>query len=163
MIRKYFLHNKAWVIILSMFTILILIGLISIPDSIPNKVKKLFFSFVFVFQIIWLYVLGTNLTLKLPSKHSMKSNLFRLLSVAAIILFYLWQYFNVGHLFSFIFLNGSFVYLVYFVSRSLVSAENQKLVGFYDYIGIFYLVWMLPIGVWWLQPRILKIFNEDFA
>jgi len=163
MIRKYFLHNKAWVIFISMFVIFVIIGLVSVPDSIPIKVKKFFFSFFFVFPILWLYVLGTNLALKLPAKHTMKSKLFRLLSVATIISFYLWQYFNVGHLFSVIFMNATFVYLVYFVSRSLVSAEREQLVGFYDYIGIFYLVWLLPVGVWWLQPRIIKIFNEDFA
>jgi len=60
-------------------------------------------------------------------------------------------------------MNGSLLYIVYYVSKCLVSVESKKIMDFYDYINVFYLVWMLPIGVWWLQPRIKKIFKEDFA
>lgn len=163
MIRKFFLYADAWKIFLSFVGLFVIIGLISAPNYIPFSLKKLFFSFAFIFELLWLYILGTNLNSKLPTKRSMSLILFKSLLISSIICFYLWQYFNIGHLFIFILINGSFLYLVYYVSKCLVSVENQKLMGFYDYIGIFYLVWLLPVGVWWLQPRIRKIFKEDFA
>ncbi len=51
-------------------------------------------------------------------------------------------------------------YDLYFVSKSLVLAETNKPVSFYDYAGPFFLIWFFPIGVWFTQPRINRLYAE---
>src|SRR6266705_2028722 len=51
-------------------------------------------------------------------------------------------------------------YALYFVSKSLVLAETNKPVTFYDYAGPFFLIWFFPVGVWFIQPRINRLYAE---
>jgi hypothetical protein len=51
-------------------------------------------------------------------------------------------------------------YDLYFVSKSLVLAETRKPASFYDYAGPFFLIWFFPIGVWFTQPRINRLYAE---
>lgn len=51
-------------------------------------------------------------------------------------------------------------YLLYFVSKSLVLAETSRAASFYDYAGPFFLLWFFPIGVWFIQPRINRLYAE---
>jgi hypothetical protein len=51
-------------------------------------------------------------------------------------------------------------YDLYFVSKSLVLAETNKPTSFYDYAGAFFLIWFFPIGVWFTQPRINRLYAE---
>lgn len=51
-------------------------------------------------------------------------------------------------------------YGLYFVSKSLVLAETGKPASFYDYAGPFFLIWFFPIGIWFTQPRINRLFAE---
>ena len=48
----------------------------------------------------------------------------------------------------------SFFYSLYFVSRSLVIAEEQRKVRADRYFGTLFLFWFAPIGIWFLNPRI---------
>jgi hypothetical protein len=52
-------------------------------------------------------------------------------------------------------------YSLYFVSKSLVLAETGKLASFYDYAGPFFLLWFFPIGVWIIQPRINRLYDQN--
>jgi hypothetical protein len=52
-------------------------------------------------------------------------------------------------------------YILYFVAKTMKSVEMQKTVTFNDYAGEFFLIWFFPIGIWFLQPRINKIFGFD--
>ena len=40
------------------------------------------------------------------------------------------------------------------------SAELQKEVRFSDFAGEFFLIWLFPIGVWFVQPKVNKIMEE---
>ena len=51
-------------------------------------------------------------------------------------------------------------YDLYFVSKSLVLAETSKPASFYDYAGAFFLIWFFPIGVWFTQPRINRLYAK---
>jgi hypothetical protein len=51
-------------------------------------------------------------------------------------------------------------YLLYFVSKSLVLAESGKSASFYDYSGPFFLLWFFPIGIWIVQPRINRLYEQ---
>ncbi len=54
-------------------------------------------------------------------------------------------------------------YVLYFASRTLKMAEVRKRVGFGEYAAEFFLMWFAPVGIWFLQPRITKLFNDNFA
>jgi len=45
-----------------------------------------------------------------------------------------------------------------FVSKSLALAETGRAVSFYDYAGPFFLLWFFPLGIWFVQPRINRLF-----
>jgi hypothetical protein len=53
----------------------------------------------------------------------------------------------------------SFFYALYFVSRSLVVAEEGSKVGADRYLGTLFLFWFAPVGIWFLNPRINNIVN----
>src|SRR5262249_22613374 len=44
------------------------------------------------------------------------------------------------------------------ISKSLVLAETTKPASFYDYAGPFFLLWFFPLGVWFTQPRINRLY-----
>ncbi len=46
------------------------------------------------------------------------------------------------------------IYLFCFVARCLDSAETREPSSFTDYFGTAMLVFLLPIGIWFLQPRV---------
>lgn len=48
-------------------------------------------------------------------------------------------------------------YCLYFISRSIKTADVQRKVGFSDYAGEFFLLWYFPIGIWFVQPKINKV------
>ena len=55
----------------------------------------------------------------------------------------------------------AFLYYLSFPGRSLRTIENKRLADFGEYIGDFFLVVFLPIGIWFLQPRINRIIEEQ--
>lgn len=54
-------------------------------------------------------------------------------------------------------------YCIYFVAKCLKCVELQKNVELGDFIGEFVLVWILPVGIWFVQPRINRIYEESEA
>jgi uncharacterized RDD family membrane protein YckC len=52
------------------------------------------------------------------------------------------------------------LYLLYFVSKNLVLAETRKPASFPDYAGPFFLIWFFPIGIWFTQPRINRLYER---
>jgi len=54
-------------------------------------------------------------------------------------------------------------YDLYFVSKSLALVETGKLVSFYDYAGSFFLLTFFPIGVWFIQPRINRLYAQPVS
>jgi len=52
-------------------------------------------------------------------------------------------------------------YCFYFISKSLKAVEQQRNVTSGDYVGEFFLMWFSFIGVWFIQPRINKLFAGE--
>ena len=48
-------------------------------------------------------------------------------------------------------------YILGFTAKSLVLAQKQSAVSFFDYAGAFFLMWFFPVGVWFVQPRVNKL------
>jgi hypothetical protein len=51
-------------------------------------------------------------------------------------------------------------YCLYFVAKTIKTAELQREVTFSDFIGEFFLVWFHFIGIWILQPKINKMAHD---
>ncbi|MGH9741274.1 MAG: RDD family protein [Candidatus Acidiferrum sp.] len=51
-------------------------------------------------------------------------------------------------------------YNLHFVSKTLVLAETNKPALFYDYAGPFFMMWFFPIGIWFTQPRINRLYLQ---
>ncbi|MGB2678181.1 MAG: RDD family protein [Candidatus Acidiferrum sp.] len=54
-------------------------------------------------------------------------------------------------------------YDLYLVSKSLALIETGKPVSFPDYAGSFFLLWFFPIGVWFIQPRINRLYAQPLS
>ena len=52
------------------------------------------------------------------------------------------------------------VYAFGVAAKLLVSAENDSVATFHEYLGTFFLIWFFPIGVWNVQPRVNAIVNR---
>lgn len=52
-------------------------------------------------------------------------------------------------------------YILYFDSKSLALIQRKRPVSFYDYAGLFFLLWLFPIGVWFIQPKINRLYVEN--
>jgi len=53
---------------------------------------------------------------------------------------------------------GCVFYLWQFIAKNLVLAEKGREVEFPQYMGAFLLLWLFPIGIWFLQPRINRLY-----
>ncbi len=130
------------------------------------------------FFFAWFHTLGAALYAKLPESVPMSLLTFRLmlaipatfvLSIAVIA----WLVFTdhtevfrgMDETFVSAFLMLYFVslfatlYLLYFISKCLVSVEEQAPVTFKRYVGTFFALWFFPLGIWFFQPRVNAIFD----
>jgi hypothetical protein len=51
-------------------------------------------------------------------------------------------------------------YSMYFASKSLVQAETGKRTTFSNFGGTFILMWAFPLGIWFVQPRVNRLYAE---
>jgi hypothetical protein len=52
---------------------------------------------------------------------------------------------------------------LYFVAEGLVMAETGKRASFFDCLGPLLLLWFSLIGVWFIQPRINRLYADSAA
>lgn len=52
------------------------------------------------------------------------------------------------------------IYAIYFVAKNLVMAEKQENVKFKDFSGTFYFFLFVPLGIWLIQSRVNKLFQD---
>ena len=51
-------------------------------------------------------------------------------------------------------------YGLWFTAKQYVTLQREQSAKFPDYIGPFFLFWISPVGVWFLQPGINDIFSD---
>lgn len=150
--------------------------LTAIPPGLVMVISALtivFISLVFC----WLYSLGVNLHKKLPETAVIKLPVFKVflfISAAHEIVVSVWMYFLFLEISSGKALDMkmlSFVtplhlismccafYCFYFIAKALKSIELQKPATFADCKATFFLVWLFPVGIWLIQPKINKLFQ----
>ena len=52
-------------------------------------------------------------------------------------------------------------YNMYFAAKTLKLAERQAPVRTGDYIGDFFLLWFFIIGIWFIQPRVNRLAEDE--
>lgn len=52
-------------------------------------------------------------------------------------------------------------YIFYFTAKTIKMAEYQHDVKLSDYIAEIFMVWLLPIGIWFIQPKVNKIVSGE--
>lgn len=184
---NWFLRAKHWQIFLLIFVVPLILELIAIPVVIATENFSLFFVFILFIMVVamgtqfsWYYSVGTALAGRLPSNAGMNVRRFRnfvFIPVAYIMLFMLF----VGSEVLFAINDGppspmlalSFIviiplhffsifcifYSMWFVAKSLKMVERYQFVEFGDYAGDFFLIWFFFVGVWFIQPRINRLFD----
>lgn len=49
------------------------------------------------------------------------------------------------------------LYIMYFMAKTIKTAEVGTNVTFPEFAGEFLMIWVLPVGIWILQPRINRL------
>jgi hypothetical protein len=124
-----------------------------------------------IILFMWFLILGLSLNGVTNNPHKFKSGLF-----IAAILFCAFGYVNMNLEIIFsknysvpeivtwlspLLTLAGLVYVFYNLPKSLRSLETNKKVGFSDCIGDMFLLFAFPIGVWFTQPRINKLFMNS--
>ena len=127
----------------------------------------------------WYYAVGTNLYKNLPETATINLKLFKLflfIPVVYVLLFSLFiqgmlgngEISKIGHptptFFAIfipvnLFLIFCFFYCIFFIGKALKMVECQRNMTFNDCVVEILLIWIFPIGVWVIQPRINKLFE----
>jgi hypothetical protein len=172
----FFLKMKAWqffiFIVLTWFvgpTILFKLGLREPYNSMPVLL-------LFIVFIGWLWSIGVNLNKLIPDDLRMNISSFRyallytLIYMLFFILFfvYIWRL-GTPHIPSYMLVivplhllaMVCMFYAFGFVAKTLTMAEKQINVKVNDYVGNFFLIWFFPIGIWFIQPRVNKLFKSN--
>ena len=99
------------------------------------KLKEGFFRFALVYSAVYMFIFFTVILIPGPSKAAL------IVPLHLLCMFCLF-------------------YILYFVSKTLALVELGKAVTFYDYAGAFFLMWFYPVGVWFIQPKVNRLYAE---
>jgi len=117
----------------------------------------------------WIFYAGVKLNKQALPENKLNLSLFKSLFIFALILFIVVNpvlkktfadesviFTTINGLISFI----SFLYCIYFVTYSLRNIEKERNIKSGNIFLDCILIWILPVGIWTIQPRISRIFSE---
>jgi len=52
-------------------------------------------------------------------------------------------------------------YSIGFTAKQLTKLEQNKDVTFFSYSGPFFLLWLFPVGVWFIQPKVNQLLGNN--
>ena len=184
----WFLRAKHWQIFILLLVVPVVFELFgAIAIALTHRIEA-FIVCVFVVMLIamiiqfgWFYTVGSALGEKLGSNSGMNVKRFRsfvlvpafyITAFILLMLIFMLSIFENGfpspyfafailiifplHLFSIF----CIFYSIWFIAKSLKMVEKWNHVEIGDYIGDFFLVWFLVIGIWFIQPRINRLFDS---
>ncbi len=187
---KFFLQLKHWQLFILLIGIPIIlefftVGFIFSADDMSSGIER----FLRIFPVLmllyigvlfgWLWSVGVFLSKKLPADAPMPSGLFKgaVIIPTLYIIFICWFVAKLmwGDEMSELFIQENLAviltahftsmlcifFILYFNAKALKSVELQRPALLGDYIGEFFLFWFFPIGLWFLQPRINKVLEEQ--
>lgn len=177
-------------VIMILFGMIVAFTVINQNPKGPEDIIWIFYFFPIVFavssfvQFGWLWTVITKLSALVP-KNQVKFPIGRIkfFFIIPIIYFCLIPFYIVFVIQSFshqriddlieIAILGIFVFIFhffsifcilhtfFFVAKTIRSAELQRNTTFSDFAGYFFLTWFFPVGVWFLQPKINALINQE--
>lgn len=176
---NFFLKAKAWQVFLLLFGAMFVMQLaMSIAVAASGDPKLIFRLMPLLMAVsmgmvlVWLWTLGTRLYEYAPESLRVKPTKLKFGLIYSFIYMLVFLTIFSGtagakepqamalitpfHLLAMFFM----FYSNYFISKHLVMAEEKRPVTFNDFAGPFFLVWFFPIGIWFIQPRINKLYEE---
>jgi hypothetical protein len=162
----------------------------SIPDKKNPDLTRIarsysiFFAISFITMLmfsIWIWVIVTKLIPLIPESVKMSVFRFKMFVIFPIIYFlfigvvsnYFYNSFDEGTIgqSSFMLITLAMFPLhifaiycmfhnIYFTAKTIKSVELQKTLSFSDFAAEFLLLWFYPIGVWIIQPKVLKLLSS---
>jgi hypothetical protein len=155
--------------------------IVDIYSIIPVELVAAFSIVVILFVTLvfcWFYSLGSSLYKKLPQTVKMNLTGFKILLFlsavykvfASVYLLFLFSRISAGgeiNLKILAYLSPLYLlsacctfYCFYFIAKALKTVEQQKPVTFGDFKTEFFMVWIFPIGIWFIQPRVNRLFDS---
>lgn len=163
--KKVFLKGEHW-----HFFILIVLGFIMRNFTIEgNAFINVTFNLVGTFlYFFWVFMSGNILFQILPKKIELNYNLWIIntfiWSMAYLVVMVIsdgeGMKFNGIEVIPMLYVFYAILNFMAFPAKALKSLEKGKVADLSEYIGDFFLIFFLPIGIWFLQPRINKIGKE---
>ena len=117
-----------------------------LPGGHRMNLKK--FKFHFFFPVIYAVLLSIIILIAMPGILDGSSD---------------FQYGIPGAVFTIVFVLHLFAmycifYCMYFLAKALITVETQnKNIETGNYIGYFFAFWFLPIGIWFIQPKVREL------
>jgi hypothetical protein len=186
---SWFLKTKHWVLFVLATAVPFVIYAALIVTLITTQNISMLFVCAFLMMAIilyvhfgWLYNVGINLHKLLPPEAGMNGRRFRIFFMIPLCYIICLSLFMVSIgiaaiskvslpptlAFSFILIIPLHFFSIFcifhtmwFVAKCLKIVELWKPVSFGDYFVDFICIWFWPIGIWFLQPRINRIFDKS--
>ena len=157
----FFISAKAWKIFIIYSVLLIMVGFLYFSNVNSSVDNSLFYVTNDLFVLFWLYSVGYQLY-SFISPAEMNLKLFQIVSLMSFC--FLLSFFFYPPTFcistTIVLLNLAFAFLIFFVARLIIIAEINETGHSNSCLGTFVYIWMFPIGIWLVQPRIIKIFKK---
>jgi len=177
---RILLKLKHWQLFLLTWGMPIIINIFTFSD--PGLLINLFPVVMIVFTIGtfgWIWAISTELHLKRPTGVELNVRRFKILFLIPVIYILgltFWMGYisysgssgqgdSMGGIIGIIIILHLFsMFCIFwglrFAAKTMKSVELGRMAKFEDYAGEFFLIWLSPIGVWILQPRLNKLIED---
>jgi hypothetical protein len=123
-----------------------------LPAGTTMKIRRFYFAFFFPMAYILVMLIVGGMALANPESLENGSGPQEIPGFVAFI-----PFFFIVHFFAM----ACIFYNLYFISKSLKAVELNREPALNEYIPDFILMWFFIVGVWFIQPRINKIFSGE--
>jgi len=162
---NWILKAKHWQIFIILFPFMIM-GSIDFQGDLGNLywINLIGFSII----LIWLFILTDELIKITPKEYGLKTNLYYVNAILFFVVYVGVTYWNDGKETSFsgiYALIGFYIFYAFlqsfgFAGRIIKSLELNRKSKKRESIGYFFLFVFLPIGIWFIQPKINKLIKN---
>ena len=157
---------KPWQLFLLLFSFAMIDGMIPIVNY--NLAHLLLNCSSIIVYFHWIYLTSkqlinkTSFTMQLSWRFFIINYVYALIWICFILMIDGLKYNDhnaFGYLLTPFHVYGTFClfYFIWFMSKSLTSLEANKVTTGKEILNTFFLFGFLPIGIWWLQPRIREV------
>lgn len=180
---NFFLKARAWEVfmvivvlpfILQSSLLAFLFSSIEKNSELTFRIISMIVLVIMAIYLFWFWCLGVGLNKYVPEEIRPKVKLFKFgitystvytIFISVLIIFFGTSRGGSGYIVVIYFFHLVAVYFMYyalyFISKNLVTSEQQKTVKFSSFSGPFFLLWFFPIGIWFIQPRINKMYSAN--